>query len=216
VVFNILAIVIGYLLGSVPTAYILTRLVTGKDIRTLGGGNVGGLNVYREVGLLPAFLVGLLDLAKGAAAVAIAHWLLEVSLPFVLAAALAAVAGHNWMLFLKFTGGKGMASAIGALAVLFPAYDYPLGLAIFLGIICAGIAITRNVALSMAFSLVAFPFIAWLGMHSLLFVIFSLVLALIILIKFFPTARLAISRSGNLKDFIFDRWQHEHRRSNDG
>jgi acyl-phosphate glycerol 3-phosphate acyltransferase len=67
--YGIIAVVIGYLLGSIPTAYIVTRLVRGEDVRRLGGGNVGGLNVYREVGLLPAVVVAIVDLGKGAAAV---------------------------------------------------------------------------------------------------------------------------------------------------
>ena len=71
VITGIVVIVIGYLLGSIPSAYIAARLVTGKDIRQLGGGNVGGLNTYREVGIWPALAVGIVDLGKGAAAVAI-------------------------------------------------------------------------------------------------------------------------------------------------
>jgi glycerol-3-phosphate acyltransferase PlsY len=54
-------LIIGYLLGSMPSAYIFTRLATGRDIRKMGGGNVGGLNVFREVGILPAAAVGLID-----------------------------------------------------------------------------------------------------------------------------------------------------------
>ena len=69
---GIIVITIGYLLGSIPTAYIATRLATGKDIRQLGGGNVGGLNTYREVGVWPATAVGIVDCGKGAAAIAIA------------------------------------------------------------------------------------------------------------------------------------------------
>jgi len=65
---EIITIIIGYLLGSIPLAYIATRLATGKDIRQRGGGNVGGLNVHREVGAWLAFTVGIMDLSKGAAA----------------------------------------------------------------------------------------------------------------------------------------------------
>ena len=204
---GIIAIVLGYLLGSIPTAYIATRVATGKDVRRLGGGNVGGLNVYREVGLLPAVVVGIVDFGKGAAAVAIAQWLLDVSPPFVLAAALAAVVGHNWMVFLKFSGGKGMGASIGALFVLLPVYDYPLGLAFFFGIVLIPFIITRNVALSMGIGLLALPFISWLGMKSTPFIIFSIILGLIILVKFLPTARVALARAGSMKDFVFDRWQ---------
>jgi glycerol-3-phosphate acyltransferase PlsY len=204
-VYGIIAVVLGYLLGSIPTAYIVTRLAKGKDVRRLGGGNVGGLNVYREVGLLPAVVVVIVDLGKGAAAVAIACWLLDVSPPFVLAAALAAVVGHNWMLFLKFSGGKGMGAAIGGLFVLLPLYHYAWGLAFFFAVVLILFIITRNVAMSMGAGLLALPFIAWLGMHSAPFIIFSVVLGLIILAKFTPTAVAAVARTRSVKGFVFDR-----------
>ena len=204
---GIIAVILGYLLGSIPTAYLATRVAAGKDVRQLGGGNVGGLNVYREVGFIPAAVVGIVDLGKGAAAVAIAQWLLDVSPPFVLAAAVAAVVGHNWMVWLKFSGGKGMGAAIGGLFVLLPVYGYPLGLAFFFAVILIPFIITRNVALSMGIGLLSMPFIAWLGMKSTPFIIFSIVLGLVILLKFIPTARLALARARNKKDFIFDRGQ---------
>jgi glycerol-3-phosphate acyltransferase PlsY len=207
-VYGMIAVVLGYLLGSIPTAYIVTRLAKGEDVRRLGGGNVGGLNVYREVGLLPAVVVAVVDLGKGAAAVAIAYWLLDVSVPFVLAAALAAVVGHNWMLFLKFSGGKGMGAAIGGLFVLLPIYGYPLGLAFFSAVVLVLFITTRNVALSMGAGLLALPFIAWLGMQSIPeqteFIIYSVVLGLIILAKFTPTAIAAVARTRTVKGFIFD------------
>jgi len=204
---GIIAVVLGYLLGSIPTAYIATRLALGKDVRQLGGGNVGGLNVYREVGIFPAAVVVIVDLGKGAAAVAIAYWLLDVSSPFVLAAAVAAVVGHNWMLFLKLSGGRGMGTAIGGLFVLLPLYGYPLGLAFFFVVVLIPFIITRNVALSMGVGLLSLPFIAWLGMKSTPFLIFTIVLGLVILVKFIPTARVTAARTRSVKGFIFDRGQ---------
>ena len=203
-VYGIMAVIVGYLLGSIPTAYIVTRLAKGKDVRRLGGGNVGGLNVYREVGFLPAAVVGLVDVGKGALAVAIAYWL-NLEIYFVLAAAVAAVAGHNWMLFLKFSGGKGMGPAIGGLFVLLPLYGYPLGLAFFFAVVFILYIITRNVALSMGVGLLSLPFIAWLGMQSTPFIIYSVVLGVIILLKFIPTALAAVTRTRSVKGFVFDR-----------
>jgi glycerol-3-phosphate acyltransferase PlsY len=210
---EIIAVVLGYLLGSIPTAYIVTRLAKGEDVRRLGGGNVGGLNVYREVGLPAAVVVAVVDLAKGAAAVAIAFWLLNVSLPFVLAAAVAAVVGHNWMVWLKFSGGKGMGAAIGGLFVLLPLYGYPLGLAFFFAVVAIVFAVTRNVAMSMGVGLLSLPFIAWLGMpeHKTEFIIYSVVLGLIILAKFIPTAISAATRTKSVRGFIFDRGQRGRR-----
>ncbi len=201
---EILAIIIGYLLGSIPSAYIATRLATGKDIRQMGGSNVGGLNVYREVGAWPAFAVGIVDLSKGAAAVAIAYWLLDLSPVFVLLAGLAAVIGHNWMVWLKFSGGKGMGTTIGALAVLLPVYGYWPGLLILFGIILIPYVITHNIALSMGIALVALPFITWLGMNSGTGTIMAVILGLVIGIKFLPTARTAWAKAESKGDFIVD------------
>lgn len=205
VIKEIFAIIIGYLLGSIPSAYIATRLATGKDIRGMGGGNVGGLNVRREVGAWPALAVGITDLAKGAAAVAIAYWLLDVPPLFVLLAGLAAVIGHNWMVWLKFSGGKGMATTLGALCVLLPVYGYWPGLLIIFGIIFIPYVITHNIAIAMGLALVALPFITWLGMSSALGTTMSIILALLIGIKFLPTAKTAWAQAESKKDdFIFD------------
>ena len=211
VVTGLIVVIIGYLLGSIPSAYIATRLATGKDIRQLGGGNVGGLNTYREVGVWPAAAVGIVDLGKGAAAVAIAYWLLDLSLTFVLLAGLAAVIGHNWMVWLKFSGGKGMGAAFGTLAVVMPLYGYWQGLLIFLGVVLIPFIITRNVALSMVTALVFLPLITWLGTNSGTATIMAIILGLVIAIKFFPTARSAWAKTETKKDFVFDRWQRNRR-----
>jgi len=208
VIREICAIVIGYLLGSIPSAYIATRLATGRDIRRMGGGNVGGLNVYREVGAGPAAAVGIFDMGKGAAAVAIALWWLAVPPEFVLAAGLAVVVGHNWMVWLRFRGGKGMGVTIGALTVLLPVYGYWVGLPIIFGLILIPYLITRNIAVAMGLSLVALPFLTWLGMHSLTGTIFAIILGLVILVKFLPTARASWAKAESKKDeFLFDHWQ---------
>ncbi len=211
IITGIIVIIIGYLLGSTPTAYISTRLATGKDIRQLGGGNVGGLNVFREVGPWPALAAGIVDVGKGAAAVAIAYWLLDLSLVFVLLAGLGAVIGHNWMVWLKFSGGKGMGAAIGALAVVMPLYGYWPGLLIYFGVIIIPFIITRNVALSMSISLVFLPLIIWLGTKSGTGTIMAIILGLVVAIKFLPTARTAWTKAETKKDFVFDQWQRKRR-----
>ncbi len=204
---EIIAIILGYLLGSIPSAYIATRIVKREDIRKLGGGNVGGLNVFREVGLWPSLVALIADLGKGAAAVAIAYWLLDLSPTWVLLAGLASVIGHNWMVWLKFSGGKGMGAAFGALLVLLPVYGYPIGLAFFFAIILIPFIITRNIALSMGIGLVALPFITWLGMKSGIGTVIAVVLLLVIAIKFIPTALKALARAKSTGNFIFDRWR---------
>jgi len=203
-----LAIIIGYFLGSIPSAYIATRLIKGRDIRKMGGGNVGGLNVYREVGLWPALAVGLFDFGKGAAAVAIAKWGLGIPDAYVVLAGLAAVIGHNWMVWLKFSGGKGMGATIGALIVLLPAYGYALELGIFAAVIVVPLLLTRNIALSMFLGLASLPIIVWFSVDPgrEYATIMSAVLLMVIVVKFLPTALAALKKRG-LGAFGVDRWQ---------
>ncbi len=190
---GVIAVVIAYLLGSIPSAYIATRLATGKDIRKLGGGSVGTLNVYNEVGKGAAIAVGIFDMGKAAAAVAIAYWVLGAPLLFVLAAGLAVVAGHIWSVFLKFTGGNGLATTIGVLAVLMTKE-----LLIALAITFLIIVITRNPVLSANISLlISVPISAWLMGRPWLFVIFPLALALMLVLHFLPTAKAALVKAGS-------------------
>jgi glycerol-3-phosphate acyltransferase PlsY len=199
---GLVALLIGYALGSIPTAYLLTKWKTGKDIRKLGGGNVGGFNTFKEVGIWAAIAVTIIDIGKGAATVAITHYALNMDKPFVLIAAVGVVLGHNWMPWLKFSGGKGMGATVGALVMIMPLYGYLKELAIFGGIVVLPLLLTRNVALSMGLGLVALPFLGWLSIHSGLFVVWSLVVGIIIAIKFASTGITVIAQSTSIKDFI--------------
>jgi glycerol-3-phosphate acyltransferase PlsY len=115
------------------------------------------------------------------------------------------------MLWLKFSGGKGMGSAMGALFVLMPLYGYWQGLLILIGIILAIFIITRNVALGMGIGLLFLPLIIWLGTKSGTATIIAIILGLVIAMKFLPTARAAWAKVENKKDFVFDRGQRSRR-----
>ncbi len=108
-----------YLFGSVSSAILVTRLWTGKDIRTLGNRNAGAANVARSVGIWPAVCVGLVDFAKGALPVLVARGL-GLGEGWALAGAVAAVIGHSYPLYFRFRGGKGLATSLGALLALTP------------------------------------------------------------------------------------------------
>ncbi|MHB9032010.1 MAG: glycerol-3-phosphate acyltransferase [Anaerolineae bacterium] len=112
-------IVAGYLLGSIPFAYIITKLATGKDIRYEGEGNVGSRNVGHVVGRWAGILTFLLDMAKGAAACFLALYLGKLSYTIFLTG-FAVMLGHGFPIWLRFIGGKGLASATGFLLPLFP------------------------------------------------------------------------------------------------
>jgi len=114
------AILLGaYLLGSIPWSYLVVLLLRRQDIRTVGSGNVGATNVLRAAGRLPAALALLLDVGKGAAAVALAR-ALEPSKALAGLAALAVIAGHVFPVFLGWRGGKGVATTAGAFGALAP------------------------------------------------------------------------------------------------
>ncbi len=115
-----LSLISSYLIGSIPFTQIVAKLVKGIDLRKVGSRNVGGRNLSRQLGLLWGIIGGALHVAKGAAAM----WLAEalgVPYPIRLLNGLAVVAGHNWPLWLRFHGGKGLLAALGAISfVVFP------------------------------------------------------------------------------------------------
>jgi len=156
----VITIVIGYLFGSIPSAYLAGRLRKGVDIREVGSKNMGAMNVYYEVGLMEAVLVTLVDLGKGIGAILLVRWLSGIPLisQFDLLTGLtgaAAVIGHVFPLFLKFRGGKGGATAIGILIFLMP-WAVP-----FLFIVFAiALFVTRNPTFSYSLLLIVFPFVA--------------------------------------------------------
>jgi acyl phosphate:glycerol-3-phosphate acyltransferase len=138
---SVLAIVVSYLIGSVSFSFIIAKFVKGIDIRKHGSGNAGATNTLRVLGKGPAIAVLLLDVLKGMIAVWIGMWASDVIWLSVICA-LAVIAGHNWPVFFGFRGGKGIATTIGAVAVLcfLPA--------LFAGIIAiVSIIITRYVSL---------------------------------------------------------------------
>ena len=129
-----LSLLVSYLLGSIPVTQIVARLVKNVDLRKVGSHNVGGRNLTRQLGLLWGILGGAGDVAKGAAAM-LAAQALGVESPYILLNGPAAVAGHNWPIWLKFQGGKGVLTAMGAIAAIaFPeaAIAFALGILILI------------------------------------------------------------------------------------
>ncbi|HJM88717.1 MAG TPA: glycerol-3-phosphate acyltransferase [Dehalococcoidia bacterium] len=108
-----------YLLGSLPTSYIVVYRYTGRDIRTMGSGNPGTLNVLDTVGYRAAVIVGLIDVFKGMAAVSIAY-AAGASDTVAILAAIVAVIGHDYSVFLRLDGGNGTATAVGGMLGLLP------------------------------------------------------------------------------------------------
>jgi len=148
-------ILIGYLAGSVPFAFLLARRA-GIDVRFAGSGNVGAANVMRTTGTRRAILVMSLDVAKGALAVALAL-VVHAGVTLTALAAAAAVVGHIYPVWLRFHGGKGVAVAAGVFAVL-----TPIATALAAGLFLVIVWLTRYVSLGSIAATVALPPAAWI------------------------------------------------------
>lgn len=192
---EILALVLGYLWGSIPTAYLVARKFAGSG-DALGAGNVGGLNTLRRIGLKAGLTVAFVDIAKGAAAVMTAYYLLDVSIGYVLSAGVAAVAGHNWMVWLRFRGGKGMAAAVGVVTASSFIYGFPAAIAAMMAVILGVWLVVRNLMLGNAVSLFLLPFITWFITDSGLATCLAAAMVGVIVIKYVPDALTDYKRRG--------------------
>jgi len=157
---GLLVVVIAYLVGGIPFGYVLVRLTTGRDIRSSGSGNIGATNVLRTTGRAAGVATLLLDAAKGYFAVWLAaRWMNDDPLWMSLAA-LAVMAGHAFPVFLKFRGGKAVASFIGAFL-----YLTPLPLAAVLVLFVITVAVTRAISAGSILAAGTFPLGVWLILH---------------------------------------------------
>jgi glycerol-3-phosphate acyltransferase PlsY len=151
---TIAAVIAAYFIGSVPFALLLARRWGTRDLHRFGSGNIGAANVLRANGVRAGMLVAILDIGKGAAGVALAQQLHGGA--SVAAAGLAAIVGHVYPIWLRFRGGKGVATACGAFSVLAPAAMLP-AIAIFI----AGVWATRYVSLGSVVASLALPALAF-------------------------------------------------------
>lgn len=181
--YEIIPIILGsYLLGSIPTGLLLTKIFEGKDIRRLGSGNIGATNVLRTGNRKLAAATLILDLAKGFLAVLIAKSFGESAMRVAFAAALL---GHIFPVWLKFKGGKGVATYAGGLTAI----SWPLGL-MGIGIWILTIKVTRISSLSAILAATFIPFLSFFIVEEPLFVELCLLSFLIILRHFDNIKRL--------------------------
>jgi len=157
---GLLAVVIAYLLGGIPFGFLLVKFTRGADVRKSGSGNIGATNVLRTSGPAVGVATLLLDIAKGYVAVWLAAVLTGDAPEWTSLAALAVMAGHAYPVFLKFQGGKAVATFIGAFAFL-----TPLPLAAVLVLFIAVVAVTRYISAGSIVAAAAFPFGVWMILH---------------------------------------------------
>lgn len=168
-----------YVIGSIPTGYIVVKLFTGQDIRTIGSGSTGATNVKRVMGKKWFFIVMLLDAFKGALPVILAYFLTdgfrEIGLLPVLAAVFAII-GHSKSLFLKFTGGKSVASGVGTILAL--NWQAGLVIAVIWGLITW---VSKYVSLGSIIALALAPVVMWLLNSPPAYIIYALVAAIYVI-----------------------------------
>ena len=157
---GLLAIVIAYLLGGIPFGFLLVKLTRGTDVRESGSGNIGATNVLRTTGRAAGVATLVLDIAKGFVAVWLTAKLTDDAPEWTSLAALAVMAGHAFPVFLKFQGGKAVATFIGAFA-----YLTPLPLAAVLLLFVVAVAVTRYISAASILAAATFPFGVWMILH---------------------------------------------------
>ena len=172
-------LLLGYLLGSIPSGFLAGQWCKGIDLRTIGSGSTGATNVLRNVGKGPALAVFFVDVAKGAAAVLLARSLNPTSalIDWIqVLAGLAALAGHIWPVWLGFKGGKAVATGFG----MFLGLAWPVGLACF-GMFMAVFSISRIVSLASVVAAVSLPLLMAAGSDSNANLVVALVAMLLVL-----------------------------------
>lgn len=196
---GILAVVAAYLIGGIPFGLIIVKLMTGADVREAGSGNIGATNVLRTTGRLAGILTLLLDAAKAWVAVWIADRLTGGSELWMSFAALAALAGHAWSIWIGFKGGKAVASFVGAYAYLTP---LPL-LAVALLFVFL-VSWTRYLSLGSVIAAGLFPLACWMILHPAWPVLVSAVAAAVVIVER-HRGNIARIRAGDERIFSFRR-----------
>ena len=156
----IVSTLLAYLLGGLPFGYWFVRLTAGRDIRTMGSGNIGATNVQRSMGTKAGLIVLLLDILKGFVAVWLAARLTDGSAIALAWAVAAVMVGHCYPVFLRFKGGKAVACFVGAFL-----YLAPLALLVTVLVFLAIVAITRYVSLGSIVGALVFPPALWFTSH---------------------------------------------------
>ncbi len=173
----LLVLLIAYVLGAIPFGYLLVKWKTGGDVRAAGSGNIGATNVLRTSGRTAGIVTLLLDIAKGYAAVWIAGRLTDGDPYWTSAAALAVMAGHAFPVFLRFQGGKAVATFIGAFLRLTP-WAVVATLVVFVALV----AYTRHISMGSIVGAACFPLAVWLLVKPPLPVVVASVIAAVFII----------------------------------
>jgi len=152
---------LAYFLGSIPFGYLIVRWQKGIDVRTTGSGSIGATNVMRNLGIIGFIATFILDLGKGIVAVLLASRMTSAEPRWIAASAVAAILGHCFPVWLKFRGGKGVATGVGVFIAL-----APLQVALVLVIFAIVVAIWRYISLGSIIATAAFPVLVHFLKHA--------------------------------------------------
>jgi glycerol-3-phosphate acyltransferase PlsY len=195
IILAIIALICAYLLGSLPTAFIIGKLRKGIDIRKVGSHNMGAMNTFYNVGFWWGMLTLAGDIGKGMLGVMIARWL-GTGLYIDLAAGLMVLVGHNFPVFLKFKGGKGGASMIGVLVIVMP-----WGLLFYPALFGLLLLITRFPTISYGLAFLIFPFLAGFIYHNTAYIIYSALIFVFLIGRYVPRLIEMLRKTkGNVKN----------------
>ena len=201
----ILVLLAAYLLGAIPFGYVLVKWKTGADVRSAGSGNIGATNVLRTTGRAAGIATLLLDIAKGYLAVWMAGRLTAHDWLWMSAAALAVMAGHAYPVFLKFKGGKAVASWVGAFLCL-----TPVALIAVLVVFVVVVAWTRYISMGSIIMAATLPLAIWLIVHAPLPPIVAAIVAGVFII-YKHSSNIQRLRSGQEHVFGFGAQTHVNR-----
>lgn len=183
----ILPIIIGYLIGSIPFGFIAGKL-KGFDLRKVGSGNIGATNIYRTLGALPAILVFLLDLLKGALAVYAARIIIPDSPAVIVISGIAAVIGHMYPVYIGFKGGKGSATGLGVLLGIAPDL-----FAVAMIYTAVAIAVTRYVSVTSISGVILLAVMMFAFHKPVEYSIAAVIVAVLVIYKHIPNIKRLIS-----------------------
>lgn len=201
----VLLIAGGYLLGSVPVAYLIAKWSRGMDIRKYGSGNVGTTNLLRLTSRKTGIPVVIFDLGKGMLMVWAAQ-VLGLGIAGEAAVGLAVVTGHNWPLFLRFNGGRGILTVLG-IAIILPLLNgfMPWEIIISLALTAAGAFIIHNLPLGVFVGVTALPLTSWAFDRPLSMTLAFLALFLIVVIRRLTAPRSPLAKSVSRRQLIINR-----------
>ena len=189
-------LIVSYFLGAIPSGYLITKKIKGFDIRDYGSGNPGAANVYRIVGRKAGWATFICDALKGAVAVMLAKFIAPEVVWLPIACGFVAICAHMWTVFLKFRGGKGVATSAGVFGALLP---IPTGIA-FLSFILV-VWRTGRISPGSILACIVLPIAAWLTGASLPYIIFCAIVAAIVIYKHIPNIkRMLANKELNFED----------------